>query len=106
MRTEYIELIKNFITKVSFSELVIVILVRIGMKQTFIIKTYDEIHAVYVYLGFLIIEFLYAAYYRKISKISKDLDGTVVRTKTKRPIVYSLNRETNSLRRNLYDSDK
>lgn len=76
------------------------------MKQIFIIKTYDEIHAAYVYLGFLIIEFLYVAYYRKISKISKDFDGTVVRTKTKRPIVYLLNRETNSLRRNLYDSDK
>ena len=84
----------------------IVIRIRIGIKQTFVIKTYDEIHAVYVYLAFLIIEFLYVAYYRKISRISKDFDGTVVRAKTKRPIAYLLNREANSLRRNLYDSDK
>lgn len=84
----------------------IVIRIRIGMKQTFIIKTYDEIHAVYVYSTFLIIEFLYIAYYRKISNISKDFDGTVVRTKTKRPMAYLLTRETNSLRRNLCDSDK
>ena len=59
-----------------------------------------------MYLAFLIIEFLYVAYYRKISRISKDFDGTIVRAKTKRPIAYLLNREANSLRRNLYDSDK